>query len=469
VKPFIQLLLTAKTPISHHDPASTDDSNVLTFNRQKQFIQRTVTDAPVQQAAVDAFCQGNPVPESIIDVLDGLSFPQFALCAFAKLFIDVYNSADGTGLFAGPGRYEMLEGRLHAAAVRSGTLPGLWERLTRDMMVPIQPIFADDKLAKLFGLPLLVKQAMISAALTDYRTAVTIARLWATTEKQASKDYTDAAGLPLILQPMLIRQFDASTIAAPGTTAVVELPAVSANSLRHQIVREPAWQVLWQALGIQPGVDKMPDSVEALFVNGGNIKAGAKQPRNYWGIAQAIKHAYPSLELLGGVVDSFDLGESRVSVTSTLVCKENATALEDTMAEGDPAAKISAFDMLDDVTHTRQATDSGVGQMIYNFETLAKGARILVELHLNPYTSQLACGALVAAVHQFTDCNASIAGQSARGFGFVDVVAPLHATDIEDAVITSRDAYMTYLQENKDALREGILTGTLTTDAKVLA
>lgn len=463
------MLLTARTPISHHDPASTDDSNVLTFNRQKQFVRRTVTDAPVQQIAIDAFCDANRVPESIVDVMDGLDFAQFALCALVKLFVDVYNSADGAGLFAGPGRYEMLEGRLHAAAIRSGTLPSLWERLTRDMKTPIQPVFADDKLARLFGLPLPVKQAMISAALTDYRTAVTIARLWASVEKQASKDYTDAAGLPLIIQPMLVRQFDAASIAAPGTTAVIEVPAVSANSLRHQIVREPAWQVLWQALGIQPGVDKMPDAVEALFVNGGNIKAGAKQPRNYWGTAQAIKKAYPSLELLGGVVDSFDLGESRVSVTSTLVCAENANVLEDTMAEEDPAAKISAFDMLDDTVHTRQATENGVGQMIYNFETLAKGAKILVELHLNPYTSRLARGALMAAVNQFAECNASVAGQSARGFGFVDIVPSVGPIDEEMSKGADLALYMTYLKENKDALREGILSGTLATDAKVLA
>ncbi len=466
MKPHVQLLLTARTAISHHDPASTDKSNVLTFNRQKQFVQRPVSDAPVQQAAIDAFCGAFPVPESIVDVMDGLSFAQFALCGLVKLFIDTYNSADGAGLFYGIQRYEMLEGRLHAAAVRSGTLPGLWERMTRDMKVAIQPIYADANLALLFGLPLPVKQSMLSAALTDYRTAVVIARLWSSIEKQASKEYADAAFMPLVQQTMLVRQFDAATITPVGGTLVVEVPAVSANSMRHQLVREPSWQYLWQALGIKPGVDQMPDACEALFVNGGNIKAGAKQPRNSWAIAHAIKAAYPSLELLGGVVDSFDLGESRLSVSSWLVCAENADALAGTCAESAPEASISAFDMLDDVTATRQATGAGVGQMIYNFETLAKGAKIMVGLYLSPYTSQLARGALGAAIGQFMAANGTVAGQSARGFGLVDAdIAEGNAAYMDGDVA----AYAEYLTAQHDELREGILTGTLMTKEKILA
>lgn len=37
------LLLTALTPISHHDPAITDGSNTLTFNRQKQYVRRSMS------------------------------------------------------------------------------------------------------------------------------------------------------------------------------------------------------------------------------------------------------------------------------------------------------------------------------------------------------------------------------------------------------------------------------------------
>ena len=37
-----ELVLTAKEPISHHDPATGNDSNTLTFNRQKQFVHHTL-------------------------------------------------------------------------------------------------------------------------------------------------------------------------------------------------------------------------------------------------------------------------------------------------------------------------------------------------------------------------------------------------------------------------------------------
>ncbi len=463
----IELLLTACTQISHHDPATQDGSNILTFNRQKQFVERVVDATPISQIAIDRFCSANPVPDSIIDIVSELSFAEFASVALVKLFMDTYNSAEGAGLFSGMERYGMLEGRLHAAAIRATSLPALWNRLTTDMRVPIQPTYADEKLAGLFALPRAVKLGMIASVLHDHRSAVTIARLWHGIEKQMSQSYSDKAGTPQMFVEMLIRQYDAAQIIPPDPVTVIEVPAVSANSLRHQIVREPAWQDLWQAIGLTPGVDAIPTSAEALFVNGGNIKAGAKQPRNAFALASTVRKLYPSLELLGGVTDSFDLGESRLSVSSWLVCKENADALRNSAAADLDQANISAFDMLDDVTATRQATDAGIGQMIYNYETLAKGTMILCCLHLNPYTSALARGALLSAIDTYSSGAPTVGGQAARGLGHMDVVIP--HMDTPDP-IGDMQAYRAYLHDNADKLREGLINGTLGLDSgKILS
>jgi hypothetical protein len=53
-----------------------------------------------------------------------------------KISLDSFNSYDGTGLFAGPSRYAVLEGRVHLAAVQARSLFEWWALLLRKMMWP---------------------------------------------------------------------------------------------------------------------------------------------------------------------------------------------------------------------------------------------------------------------------------------------------------------------------------------------
>jgi hypothetical protein len=263
-----------------------------------------------------------------------------------------------------------------------------------------------------------------------------------------------------------------SSLPQAQTAHVLEVPAVSGNSLRHQLVRAPAMLHLFSALGLfpdVPGKGPLPSGVEALFENGGNIEAGAKQPSNTFSLAWRARELYPTLDLLGGVTDSFDLGESRLSVAGWLICAENRGALlaMESPAAYLPEASISAFEMLEDVTHTRQASSHGEGQMIYTFETLIKGARILARLTLAPYTPVLTRGALLVAVTTFMQQDNTIGGQAARGYG--NVQAAWLAGAEHAGYIPTMELYEAYLRDHADVLVAGLRDGTLGTGTHILS
>lgn len=99
--------------------------------------------------------------------------------------------------------------------------------------------------------------------------------------------------------------------------------------------------------------------------------------------------------------------------------------------------------------------------MIYNYETLVKGTQVYVELTLTPYTSSSTEGALAAAIEYYAANDNVIGGQSARGHGHVAVEwltePPKHKED-----------YEAYLDQGKEELREGVVSGTLLTDKQVV-
>jgi hypothetical protein len=456
-----QLLLTALTPISHHDPAVQDGSNVLTFNRQKQMVNQEQVSATIDQATIDRFCADNPIPSMLVEIVRDMSFSEFAATALIRLLIDLYNSAEGTGLFSGMNRYDLLESRARSAAVKSSNLRSFWANLTRSLQLPIQSGKQDEILTGFFALPVAVQFAIVNQVATEYRTIITVARVWHAQAKLKNESYALALSvLPDETAEQTI-QFQAGEVVLKPTL-VLEVPAVSANSLRHQIVREPGWLHLFGALNLAG--ETLPAEAEAIFYNGGNIRAGSKQPSNAFALARKARQAFPLLDLLGGVCDSFDLGESLLSVSAWLVCRENRTALAGLTTEL-PGIKISAFELLDDVTHTRQATEQGIGQMIYNFETLVPGTQILVRLALKPYAGRLAIGALAAALQTYLECHPVIAGQSARGFGVVGAGWLERPTEFEQ----TRDEYDAYLSEKHDSLRGYILDGTLGTGVQVVS
>lgn len=466
----IDLVLTARTPISHHDPARQDESNQLLFLRRKQLVPGLVLEMDEQSVgeALDAVSAAHGVPQTIADLFHELSSAEFLATLIVRLFCDAYGRGEGTGLFKGTERYALLETRVRASAVRASSLRGLWNRLAEALQCPVAPSALDADLLRLFALPRVVQVAVLRCLTDEFRSVVMLARLWSGEHKAQDERYAQAAGretsgalrpFPLTLEGLLSRV---------SGSCIVEVPAISSNSLRHQIVRGPAWRHLAASLGLPVGFGgdgSLPIGAEGIFENGGNIKAGAKQPSDPFGLAWEVRRTHPVLDLLGGVTDSFDLGESRLKVSGWLMCRENAQALAGTSVAGDPALSVSAFDLLDDQVHTRMATERGEGQMIYNFETLVPGTRVFVRLHLQPFTPKLTLGALGAALARFVADGGVVGGQSARGYGWMQ--AEVLTTD--PVLIEAQAAYESYLAERKHDLFAGLVTGTLGARAKVVS
>ena len=448
--------------MSHHDPAVQDKSNRLLFNRQKQLLNVQSANVAPSPAQIANITQAHKLPVDIAELFADVSFPEFVAIALTRLWLDIYNSQDGAGLFQGMSRYEMLEPRLRQAAVPAGTLRNWWDRLCNSMQVPIHGGDYDLSLLDLLTIPLAAQQLVLRSIIDDYRSIIALARLWHSTNKLMDANYAAKVGKEVMGEPTHTMIFPELTIDTQ-TVRIAEVPAVTANTIRHECVRAPSWLHLCQMLGIEkswPGSGQIPEGAEAIFVNGGNIEAGAKQPSNPFALAWRIRETWPSLDLLGGVADSFDLGESRLQVFAHLVCRENYASLG--VASDLASARVSVFDMLDDVTETRQATDAGLGQMIFSFETLAKGVQILARFVLAPFTPDLTRGALLAALETYIGNAPTIAGQAARGFG------EMCGEWLEEPVdYASHLAYNEYLNANRETLLTELVSGRMGTGSQI--
>jgi hypothetical protein len=463
---YAALLLTAKEPISHHDPSTGDGSNRLTFNRQKQMVRREVSDQPISPKLLEALLAANPMTEMVGELAKQLTLPEFIATALTRQFIDLYSDKDGVGLFSGVDRYTMLESRLKNAAIRSQKLHSAWSNLVDSLQVHIHFGKDDESIAMFWLLPQSIQYQVLAAIAENARSIISIARLWNRQMKGQSQDYVASFGGLFNPQIETIAEYEVADIASANDAMIIEIPAISANTIRHQMVRAPGWIFLAHVLGIAPvqrNKGEIPQGAEGIFVNGGNIAAGASQPSNAWKLAGEIREAFPHLDLVGGCTDSFDIGESCLSVSAWLVCKENAENLPESL-QNTARAKMSAFDMLDEMTRTRQAISQGeikeAGQMIYNYEVLAQGTQIYTEFSLRPETTPLTKGALLCALNTFAGTFSNgisvVGGQSARGHGHVNVE---WSTELDDS--GQQQQYINYVTENAEQLREWIIDGTL--------
>lgn len=234
------------------------------------------------------------------------------------------------------------------------------------------------------------------------------------------------------------------------------VPAISENALRSVIFRNPLHDHLFQFLGIQPG--ELPQSVMNLMYSGGNMAAGSKAPADEIALGHAVKKLYPALDLLGGAVDGFILPRSRLRLAAWIVADEYADLIQlinpDLAQEARDAG--SCFDLVQEETRTRgTGGESDGNQMLYTYETLAAGTKLLVELTFDPHTPDATLGAAAMALQVW---DGYLGGQSRQGRGRVGIL---------QNELPAADAYMAHLEENKDAMKSGLLDGTLGT-GKVL-
>jgi hypothetical protein len=230
------------------------------------------------------------------------------------------------------------------------------------------------------------------------------------------------------------------------------VPSISENALRSVIFRYPLHDHLLRVLEIERG--QMPQSVVNLLFSGGSMASGAKAPTNEIQLGHMVKQLYPSIDLLGGAVDAFILPRSRMRLAAWLVASEYLPALRLVAPElADEAASVSAYDMLTEETRTRgTGSESSGNQMLYTYETLAAGAKLLLEVSLDPHTPPATAAAVA---HALACWDGYIGGQGRQGRGRMEVVR---------ATLGVADAYLAHLETHRDAMRDGLVTGKLGTE-----
>lgn len=235
------------------------------------------------------------------------------------------------------------------------------------------------------------------------------------------------------------------------------VPAISENSLRSILFRSPLADHLVQALGIEAGI--LPQGVMNLLYAGGNMAAGSKAPAQEIALGNAVRALYPTIDLLGGAVDAFILPRACLRLSCWLVAEEYADALAMIAPELEQEARlVSAFDLLGDETRTRgTGANSDGNQMLYTYETLAAGTKMLIEVIIDAQASEAARAAAGLALSCW---DGFIGGQSRQGRGRMVVLS---------ADLPAADAYLEHIAGHADAMRDGLLDGTFGSGVKLCA
>lgn len=452
------LRLRLLAPASHHDPGQQDKSNKSLFRRQAALIH---VDAPARlpsQETIDALCKSLPVPLEIANLMQEAPLEHFLAAALLAEFIGEYNSKDGIGLFSGVERYRRLEERFSHAAIQSGNLFDLWGKACHALQVPPPDGETSQSFLRLLAMPTTLAQMVLHVLATAPRPCVMLGRLWAESTKAQSAAYAKSAGIVQADTQTAILHYDVASIKPPSNEVVIDMPVVSANTLRHQLVREPSMWHLYHAL--DTGFDETAPALTAMWYNGGDIKPGASEPSGVFFIRKAIRDTFPNLALFSGCSDAFVMGEGNLNVFAWLRCRENNDVLRRVGMETD----VSVFDMIDEWTLTRHANRVESGQMPFSFETLLKGGELVALLSLSPYADDLQIGALMAALDTYRTVDATVGGQSARGFGLLDM--QFHECEYDTG---KRQLYDAYLTENKERLRAELLNGQLGSGKRVFS
>lgn len=125
------------------------------------------------------------------DLLQTLDPPQRAAIDLIKLGLDCFNSASGTGLFAGVERYNALAGRVEISAVQADSLPRFWALLLKRMRWPVPPKAADERILTAISAP--DGHAVLRALATETASIITLARMAHDQDKAARKALREAS------------------------------------------------------------------------------------------------------------------------------------------------------------------------------------------------------------------------------------------------------------------------------------
>ena len=102
-----------------------------------------------------------------------------------KLSLDCFNGADGTGMFSGVERYNVLAGRVEISAVQADSLQRFWALLLKRMQWPVPPKAADARILAAISAP--DGRDVLRALATETASIITLARMWHDQNKAARK------------------------------------------------------------------------------------------------------------------------------------------------------------------------------------------------------------------------------------------------------------------------------------------
>jgi hypothetical protein len=230
-----------------------------------------------------------------------------------------------------------------------------------------------------------------------------------------------------------------------------QVPDVSGNALRAVAFRIPLHDHLIEALGIERGT--LPRAVMNLLYSGGSMASGSKAPTSEGMYGVQIRGLYPTLALLGGAVDSFILPRSKMRLAAWIVSRESVRAIQVVAPHlVETAQATSVFDLVSDETRVRgTGMESEGNQMIYTYETLAAGAQIVMEITLDAHATSVDAAVVALALERW---DGYFGGQGRQGRG------RLRVTSI-DGIEPDASAYLAHVREHADAMRSGLITGTL--------
>ena len=454
------VVATLLSPVSHHDPDTKAAlTNLLPFRRRAHLVTLDTTLPQPTQAELDTVLAAYPIPTAIAPYFTQLSAPQFLAVAVTFAFINLFRSADGEGIFSGIERYQRLSSRLERCASSNNNLSAFWSALTHSMQVGGRGE-THERLLTLLSLPPSLDLRILSTLSKEAETSIMRARLWQDTLRLQDAGYAEKAKKPVASAAMTTLSYSVGSLPPPVASVIRQIPAVTGNSVRHSLVRAPGMLHLLDRLSI--GLHELSESVGAMLDDGSAIRKGTKVPDNEHALGQRIIQRYPLLELVSGCTDLFLLPESVLRVESWLVCREHAEALArfDIIPDQPAEALIDQESLL----HDSKAFWRGES-MPYGFETLIEGAQITCVFTLTPYASELAAGALAAAIRTIEDMP-RLGGQGARGYGAVSLGFPPGLRAEMDRTLTRYEAV---LAEETEELRAGLLDGTLCTGVQVCA
>lgn len=506
----IALIMTFLDPVHHGDPGQTDKSNSKMYRRQLMRVPQTITGRGVTQKEIDALCQANPIPNSLLPYFETEPLTRFVATMLMKFFIVEFGAGEGEGLFSGVERYKRLEDRFQQVAMRVYNLKDFWGLVCRELRVSSVDESAGRDLMPLLSLPETFSMLVLDEMSKQTQLIRILAQQWVNEVKNSSPRYwlaihrkeidskygdasvykTDDEIRQLALEmgyelvalesSPLSYQVEAQDKDTTVTRYMsVSLPVHSGNDIRHDLRWAMGMHML-KTLGMLPDMSQtfmgepnpqsdspvgkfwasLPKPIQALLENAGAIAKGASEPANAYQLSQQIKANYPGWEVFGGSTLSFIMGASNLeSVSCHFFGSENSLALNEFGIE----VKESVTELLDTWGLTRHAVRSDASPMPTSFETIQAGAKMLVRLQVSPFITDLGLGALVASIRTFQELSGTIGGKAARGFGRVSVES-IHANDKLELCFNQYEAY---LKANADKLRKGLLDGTLGTD-KVL-